>query len=139
MEEALKEKHRQEGIEVTRVSDLRLAAQRVEMDLEHLDSTIYQKYEIHPSEASSREDDDGDLAAWEARAGEVRARMAAIGEVNLASLEEHRELADRHAFLSSQKEDLEKSLEDLAKAIQRINRTTRERFSTAFDNINRKS
>jgi chromosome segregation protein len=64
--------------------------------------------------------------------------MAAIGEVNLASLEEHRELADRHAFLASQKEDLEKSLEDLAKAIQRINRTTRERFSTAFDNINRK-
>jgi chromosome segregation protein len=142
VEEALKEKHRLEADEVARVSDLRLAAQRVEMDLEHLDSTVYQKYEIHPSETAGREesgeDDDGDLAAWEARAGEVRARMAAIGEVNLASLEEHRELAERHTFLSSQKEDLEKSLEDLAKAIQRINRTTRERFSTAFDNINRK-
>jgi chromosome segregation protein len=142
VEEALKEKHRLEALEVARVSDLRLAAQRVEMDLEHLDSTIYQKYEIRPSETAGREesgeDDDGDLAAWETRAGEVRARMAAIGEVNLASLEEHRELAERHAFLSSQKEDLEKSLEDLAKAIQRINRTTKERFSTAFDNINRK-
>ncbi|MBK5094606.1 MAG: hypothetical protein JJE32_02900 [Deltaproteobacteria bacterium] len=142
VEEALKEKHRLEAREVARVSDLRLAAQRVEMDLEHLDSTIYQKYEIRPSETAGREesgeDDDGDLAAWETRAGEVRARMAAIGEVNLASLEEHRELAERHAFLSSQKEDLEKSLEDLAKAIQRINRTTKERFSTAFDNINRK-
>jgi chromosome segregation protein len=142
MEEMLKEKRQREAGEVARLSDLRLAAQRVEMDLEHLDGTIYQRYEIHPSEiaigiGADREEDE-DLAGWEPRAGEVRARMAAIGEVNLASLEEHRELADRHAFLASQKEDLEKSLEDLAKAIQRINRTTRERFSTAFDNINRK-
>ncbi len=49
-----------------------------------------------------------------------------------------RELSERHAFLAAQKEDLEKSLEDLTKAIQRINRTTRERFSTAFDEINAK-
>ncbi len=142
LEDTLKEKHRREADEVARYSDLRLAGQRVEMDLEHLDGTIYQKYEVRPSEAAGREaigeDDAGDPAEWEARAGEVRTRMAAIGEVNLASLEEHRELAERHAFLSSQKEDLEKSLEDLAKAIQRINRTTRDRFSTAFDNINRK-
>jgi chromosome segregation protein len=139
MEEMLKEKRQREAGEVACLSDLRLSAQRVEMDLEHLDSTIYQRYEIHPSEIAdgTGADREEDLAGWEARAGEVRARMAAIGEVNLASLEEHRELADRHAFLASQKEDLEKSLEDLAKAIQRINRTTRERFSTAFDNINR--
>jgi chromosome segregation protein len=64
--------------------------------------------------------------------------MASMGEVNLASLEEHRELTERFTFLDSQKEDLEKSLEDLAKAIQRINRTTRERFSKAFEEINAK-
>ena len=61
-----------------------------------------------------------------------------MGEVNLASLEEHGELSERHAFLSAQKEDLERSLDDLAKAIQRINRTTRERFSSAFEEINAK-
>ena len=142
MEGALKEKQRHEADGIARLSDLRLAAQRVEMDLEHLDSAIYQRYEVHPSEIAGREgageEEDGDLADWENRVGEIRGRMTAIGEVNLASLEEHRELAERHSFLSSQKEDLEKSLEDLAKAIQRINRTTRERFSVAFENINRK-
>jgi chromosome segregation protein len=139
MEGALKEKQRHEADGIARLSDLRLSAQRVEMDLEHLDSAIYQRYEVHPPEIADREgtDEEGDLAGWEERAGEIRSRMTAIGEVNLASLEEHRELAERHSFLSSQKEDLEKSLEDLAKAIQRINRTTRERFSVAFDNINR--
>ncbi|MGB3400500.1 MAG: chromosome segregation protein SMC [Candidatus Deferrimicrobiaceae bacterium] len=142
MEGALKEKHRHEADGVARLSDLRLATQRVEMDLEHLDSAIYQRYEVQPSEIAGREgageEEDGDLAEWEGRVGEIRARMTAIGEVNLASLEEHRELAERHSFISSQKADLEKSLEDLEKAIQRINRTTRERFSVAFDNINRK-
>jgi len=142
MEGALKEKQRREADGIARLSDLRLSAQRVEMDLEHLDSAVYQRYEVHPQEISDREgtgeEEDGDLAGWEERAGEIRSRMTAIGEVNLASLEEHKELAERHTFLSSQKEDLEKSLEDLAKAIQRINRTTRERFSVAFDNINRK-
>ncbi|HEU5361623.1 MAG TPA: chromosome segregation protein SMC [Candidatus Deferrimicrobiaceae bacterium] len=142
MEGALKEMRQREAAEVARLSDLRLAAQRLDMDLEHLDLAIYQKYGVHPSEIGSREGpqekESGDLAGWETRAGEVRAKMAAIGEVNLASLEEHRELLERHDFLFSQKEDLEKSLEDLARAIQRINRTTRERFSTAFDSINRK-
>jgi chromosome segregation protein len=140
MEGAIKEKQRHEAEGIARLSDLRLSAQRVEMDLEHLDSTIYQRYEVHPPEIADREgpeEEDGDLPGWEERAGEIRSRMTAIGEVNLASLEEHKELAERHSFLSSQKEDLEKSLEDLAKAIQRINRTTRERFSVAFDNINR--
>ncbi|MGB7972600.1 MAG: hypothetical protein WCF31_11615, partial [Candidatus Deferrimicrobiaceae bacterium] len=142
MEGALKEKQRHEADGIARLSDLRLSAQRVEMDLEHLDSAIYQRYEVHPPEIADREEtgeeEDGDLAGWEERAGEIRSRMTAIGEVNLASLEEHKELAERHSFLSSQKEDLEKSLEDLAKAIQRINRTTKERFSVAFDNINQK-
>src|SRR3990172_6214491 len=141
-EETLKEKRQREAAEIARLSDLRLAAQRVEMDREHLGGAIYQRYEVHPSEIAGREgagrEEDGDLSGWEARAGEVRARMAAIGEVNLASLEEHQELAERHPLLLSPKEDLEKSLEDLAKAIQRINRTTRDRFSAAFDSIDRK-
>ena len=81
---------------------------------------------------------DGELSALESRAEELRERMASMGEVNLASLEEHRELTERFSFLDAQKADLEKSLEDLAKAIQRINRTTRERFSKAFEEINAK-
>ncbi len=143
MEGAWKEKRQREAGEISGLSDLRLAAQRADLDLEHLDQVIYQKYEAHPSEIAVREGDSEeesglDLERWEARAAEVRARMAAIGDVNLASLEEHRELGERHGFLVTQKEDLEKSLEDLAKAISRINRSTRERFSAAFDNINGK-
>ncbi len=134
----LKEARQREGAAVARLSDLRLSSQKIEMDLAHLDAGIYQKYEVRPADLPAPEAGADDAAARDARAEEVRARMAAIGDVNLAAIEEHKELAERHAFLSAQKEDLEKSLDDLAKAIHRINRATRERFSEAFENINAK-
>jgi chromosome segregation protein len=139
-----KDARRMEAEEASRISDLRVAVQRVEKDLGILDSLTWQRYETHPAdlpapdEACDPEAEASELAGWETRAAEIRDRMAAIGDVNLSSLEEHRELSERFSFLSSQKEDLEKSLDDLAKAIQRINRTTRERFSETFEKINEK-
>ncbi|HSL91375.1 MAG TPA: hypothetical protein VK863_01905, partial [Candidatus Limnocylindrales bacterium] len=136
---------RRRGAEAAeRISDHRVAVQRVENDLGILDSLTYNRYETHPADLPAEEDgadpeaETAELEAWESRAGEIRDRLAAIGDVNLASLEEHRELSERHSFLAAQKEDLETSLDDLAKAIQRINRTTRERFSETFDRINEK-
>src|SRR5512134_647276 len=139
-----KEARRREADATSLVSDLRLAAQRVESDLDLLDSLTYNRYETHPAElpdpvqAGGMGQEAWDQDSSETRAAEIRDRIAAIGDVNLASLEEHRELSERHSFLTAQKTDLEASLDDLAKAIQRINRTTRERFSETFDRINEK-
>ncbi|MGD8959072.1 MAG: hypothetical protein PVI27_04435, partial [Desulfobacteraceae bacterium] len=44
----------------------------------------------------------------------------------------------RHAFLTSQQEDLEQALGDLQKVIRKINRITQERFITTFNRINEK-
>jgi chromosome segregation protein len=140
----LREARAREGAILSRQGDERLRLQRAELDLAGLDGLLHQRYEIRldglPPEAGEAAGDDasGELPALESRAEEIRERMSSMGEVNLASLDEHRELSERHAYLSGQKEDLEKSLEDLAKAIQRINRTTRERFAKAFGEIDEK-
>jgi chromosome segregation protein len=139
IEGSLKEARRAEADAVARLADLRLEAQRIAMETEALDARIFQKYEVGLADLAGApvvEGDAGSLPEWEARAEEIRAKMGGIGEVNLASLEEHRELAERHGFLVAQKEDLEASLEDLGRAIQRISRTTRERFLEAFEKIN---
>ncbi|MHB1025358.1 MAG: chromosome segregation protein SMC [Desulfobacteria bacterium] len=144
MEAALRDARRRETELGEKQAAERLRLQRFEMDIAGLDALLHQRYEIHPVDlppveiAEGEEAVTGDLSLLDSRAEELRERMASMGEVNLASLEEHRELTERFSFLDSQKEDLEKSLEDLAKAIQRINRTTRERFSKAFDEINAK-
>jgi chromosome segregation protein len=141
LEQSNRDTRRREADCQSVISDLRLAAQRNESELANLDELFFQKYEINPAELPFREesDDESAEAAYaekESRASDIRARMAAIGDVNLGALDEHKELSERHAFLTAQKDDLEKSLDDLAKAIQRINRTTRERFLETFEKIN---
>jgi chromosome segregation protein len=144
IETALREARSRETELVERQAGERLRLQRFEMDIAGLDALLHQRYEIHLADLPMVEAADGEetpaaeLPVLESRAEELRERMASMGEVNLAALEEHRELTERFNFLSTQKEDLEKSLEDLAKAIQRINRTTRERFAKAFEEINGK-
>ncbi len=141
LETGWKEARIRENAAAERLGELRLADQRIRMEAGSLDDRIHQRYEMRLSDLPAPEGPvpaDEELASWEGRAEEVRDRMSSLGEVNLASLEEHRELAERHAFLSAQRQDLERSLEDLSRAIHRINRTTRERFALAFDQINRK-
>jgi len=144
IEAALREARGRETELGERQASERLRLQRFEMDIAGLDALLHQRYEIHLDELPPVEAAEGegaaadDLPGLESRAEEIRERMASMGEVNLASLDEHRELTERFTFLSSQKDDLEKSLEDLSKAIQRINRTTRERFTNALEEINAK-
>jgi chromosome segregation protein len=144
IEEDLRRARVRESEEVARQSAERLCLQRVEMDISALDALLHQRYEVRlaslpPAETEGDRGPEGDrLPEMESRAEEVRERLHAMGDVNLGSLEEHRELSERFDFLTSQKGDLEKSLDDLAKAIQRINRTTRERFAKAFEEVNGK-
>jgi chromosome segregation protein len=69
---------------------------------------------------------------------ELKSQAERMGAINLTAIEEYDELAKRHAFMSEQKADLEKSLADLKSAIVKINRASRERFRETFDLVNEK-
>ena len=77
-----------------------------------------------------------DAAETELR--ELRAQVERMGEINLTAIEEHREVAERHAFLAAQQRDLEASLAQLRSAIAKIDRTSRERFAHTFQAVNEK-
>jgi chromosome segregation protein len=72
------------------------------------------------------------------RLEELKAQAERMGAINLTAIEEYDELAKRHAFMSEQKADLERSLADLKAAIVKINRASRERFRETFDRVNEK-
>jgi chromosome segregation protein len=79
-----------------------------------------------------------DEAERGARQAELQKLIDEMGEVNLMAIDEFKQMEERFAFLSSQKEDLEESMNALQKAIQRINRTTRKRFLETFHLVNEK-
>ncbi len=65
----------------------------------------------------------------------VKARMAKIGPVNMAAIDELGELKERHVFMTGQRDDLLAALASLQEAIQKINRTSRERFSETYEAV----
>lgn len=76
-----------------------------------------------------------DLAEMERQIPELAAKLDRIGPVNLSAIAEHEELSERLKFLTGQRTDLEQAIDDIRQAIRRINRTSRERFVTTFEQI----
>ncbi len=67
---------------------------------------------------------------------EMRARLDAMGPVNMMALEEYKETAERHAFLETQRKDLYDSIENTQATIKEIDAFSRQKFEEAFHKIN---
>ncbi|MGH7230070.1 MAG: chromosome segregation protein SMC, partial [Nitrospiraceae bacterium] len=68
----------------------------------------------------------------------IRDRLERLGPINLAAIDEHRELDERHGFLTAQEVDLSQSVGSLKEIISRINRTTKEMFLDTFTELQQK-
>ncbi|MEK6531704.1 MAG: chromosome segregation protein SMC [Deltaproteobacteria bacterium] len=107
------------------------------LGLKNLKERMVEKYGVD-IEGVMPEEGPIDAIALEHSARELKDKIAELGEVSLSALEEYAELETRHQFLIDQQADLQKSVDDLHAAVTKINRTTRERFKGAFDEINEK-
>ncbi|MGO9650429.1 MAG: chromosome segregation protein SMC [Terriglobales bacterium] len=76
------------------------------------------------------------LAAEEQAQHEMRARLDAMGPVNMMALEEYKETAERHAFLDTQRRDLLDSIANTQATIAEIDTFSRQKFAEAFGWIN---
>lgn len=118
-------------------ADLTLRFSSLNLQLEHLEQSIHERYRCSLTDAQERmAGRQLDEAAAKARQEELERQLEELGEVNLMAIEEYAGMEERHSFLVSQKEDLEASLHDLQQAIQKINRTTRKRFLETFNQVN---
>ena len=63
-------------------------------------------------------------------------RIARLGPINLAAIDEYSQLSERKDYLDKQHDDLTEALETLREAIRKIDRETRTRFKETFDQVN---
>ena len=63
-------------------------------------------------------------------------RIARLGPINLAAIDEFTQLSERKTYLDSQHADLTEALDTLEEAIRKIDRETRSRFRETFDKVN---
>ncbi|MGH8562583.1 MAG: chromosome segregation protein SMC [Gammaproteobacteria bacterium] len=74
-------------------------------------------------------------AAFEERLTRIGERLARLGAVNLAAMEEFEALGERKTYLDGQHADLTAALATLGDAIRRIDGDTRGRFKETFEQL----
>ncbi|GGP00898.1 AAA family ATPase [Nonomuraea glycinis] len=73
----------------------------------------------------------------EKRARAAERQMTQLGKVNPLALEEFAALEERHAFLTSQLEDLKKTRRDLMTVVKEVDDRVQEMFGSAFEDVAR--
>ncbi len=76
-----------------------------------------------------------DWDAVEAEIADLKGKLQRLGNVNLDAIEEQDELEQRHTFLTTQHDDLVKSMKELERLIEQLNAESKRRFIEAFDKI----
>jgi chromosome segregation protein len=74
--------------------------------------------------------------AMQAEIARLNEEIRLLGAVNLAALEELQSAQERKTYLDAQSQDLREAMTTLEDAIRRIDRETRERLQTTFDEVN---
>jgi len=81
-------------------------------------------------------DDGASSADWNEQLEAIGRRIARLGPINLAAIDEYTEELRRKEYLDEQYRDVSSALETLENAIGKIDRETRSRFKETYDHVN---
>ena len=117
-------------LENERLSNQGLQVQRenIATQLTESEQNLNEVLEALPNEASESE--------WQIKLERVANRIARLGPINLAAIDEYTLQSERKNYLDVQSEDLESALDTLESAIRKIDKETRSRFRDTFDKVN---
>jgi chromosome segregation protein len=87
-------------------------------------------------EVLGRLPEDANEPEWQRSLERVANRIARLGPINLAAIDEYTLQSERKQYLDAQNEDLVSALETLEAAIRKIDKETRNRFRETFDQVN---
>lgn len=116
------------------IYDQKLKIQSLEYEKEKVKDYLKQVYslDIELALLEQPEEPEKELIAVKEK---LQKKLNSLGEVNLVAIEELQELKERRDFLQGQRTDLVDSKENLKKAINKINRVSRQIFLETFESI----
>ena len=93
-----------------------LTSREVDLEREHLRQNFLERYRLDLDDAQQTGgllDVAFDPTAAGARREALQRKIDEIGDVNLTATDEYRDMEERHAFLATQQDDLQRSLDGL--------------------------
>ena len=118
------------------ISRMEIRRSETRMKITHIEEKAYDDFNATRDEMMRYYTEDFDEEEAEERIQELKGKIARMGEVNLAALSDFEQINERYTFLKLQQEDLSESIQLLHQTIERINRTTKQRFLETFANVN---
>ncbi|MGD1211711.1 MAG: chromosome segregation protein SMC [Candidatus Acidiferrales bacterium] len=112
---------------------------RNDADRDYLRQTCVSELNAQPEELMAQEPQlmvGEDLIAAETTYNEMKARVEAMGPVNMMALEEFQECEQREGFLRRERDDLVQSIENTQLTITELDQVSQQKFEEAFRFVN---
>ncbi len=96
---------------------------KLEFETEHIVSKLWDEYELTYNAALEYKKEDFNMSVSQKEAAHLRSQIKALGNINIDSIEQYKEVKERFDYLSTQKADLDetkKKLEDIIRDMQTI-------------------
>ena len=103
---------------------------------EETETKLYEEYKLTRREAMELDIQLESLSEAKKRLAEIKGKIKALGSVNVAAIDEYKEVSERYEFMKTQLEDVEKSKAELTKLIYSLTDKMAVQFRERFDIIN---
>jgi chromosome segregation protein len=133
----LRDMRRKHEVSMQMLMELSGQRTRLEQDIDHLRTTVMERYGIELDPMPALEPEGFDLLKSRERLGYLQKQREQFGAVNELALEEHDIEKERLDFLTAQKADLVGAEQQLRETIEEINKTALEKFQTTFTEVRR--
>jgi len=114
-------------------ADVRMA--RFDTQTENLKEKLFEEFEMSYAEAATHEDPDFVMSKAVKESREYKARLRALGDVNVGAIQEYKDTKERYDFLTAQRADITKAMDELLAVISEMDTIIKSKFQESFDNV----
>ena len=98
---------------------------------------LWEEYELTPRQAQETTIKIGNISAAQKRLSELKSKIKALGSVNVAAIDEYKEVSERYEFMKAQVGDVERSKKEILSLINDLTKQMKEIFVERFAEINK--
>ncbi len=119
-------------LEVSRIENRN---SKTEMEIEVITNKLWDEYELTYNAAMEYKRADFNMTESQKEAAGLRAEIKSLGNINIDSIEQYKEVKERFDFLSAQKKDLDETKAKLEDIIREMQGEMERRFKESFEII----
>ena len=118
-------------------SRLEVKKDSLQKQFDDIISKLWEEYELTRREAEEQAIELESITAARSRLSTLKSKIKSLGSVNVAAIEEYKEVSERYTFMKAQVDDVEKSKKEIENLIQSLTKQMKEVFVDSFAEINK--